>query len=272
VSSPLSDLVYDVGMNDGADTAYYLRRGYRVVAIEANPVLAEAAERRFGREIAERRLTVLAVGIADGEGTAPFWVCDDHSPWSSFDRAVARRGGARHHAIEVPLRSFGDILDEYGVPHYCKVDIEGNDYVCLEEMQLDRRPRFVSVELSFNPLLERLHALGFDRFRIIHQLSYTAANTRFYALKRLLPHPTLRAALERLHGLVRGRLTDGRWYFPVGSSGPLPERAPEPWLTYGEARKLRNRIEADFRRGRLQLDDSFDIHATDSTVLASQGR
>jgi FkbM family methyltransferase len=272
VSPPVPDLVYDVGMNDGADTAYYLCRGYRVVAVEANPVLAKAAERRFGRAIAERRLTVLAVGIGHGEGTAPFWVCDDHSPWSSFDRGVASRGGARHHAIDVPLRRFSDILEEYGAPHYCKVDIEGNDHVCLDEMRIDRRPRFVSVELSFNPLLERLGELGFDRFRIIHQLSYTAASLRFYAAKRILPHPKLRGALERVHGLVRGRLTDGSWYFPVGSSGPLPERSPGPWLTYDEARKLRDRIEAGFSSGWLQLDDSFDIHAADSEVLGRQLR
>jgi len=31
------NLVYDVGMHTGQDTAYYLFKGYDVVAIEANP-------------------------------------------------------------------------------------------------------------------------------------------------------------------------------------------------------------------------------------------
>ena len=43
-------LVYDVGMNNGDDTAYYLRMGYRVVAFEANPV-----RRRPRRSVAELR-------------------------------------------------------------------------------------------------------------------------------------------------------------------------------------------------------------------------
>jgi len=34
-----NDLVYDVGMNNGDDTAYYLSLGFRVIAIEANPEL-----------------------------------------------------------------------------------------------------------------------------------------------------------------------------------------------------------------------------------------
>ena len=33
------NLIYDVGMSNGDDTAYYLHRGFRVVAIEANPLL-----------------------------------------------------------------------------------------------------------------------------------------------------------------------------------------------------------------------------------------
>jgi hypothetical protein len=42
-----ADLLYDVGMNNGDDTAYYLYKGFRVVAVEADPVLVEAARERF---------------------------------------------------------------------------------------------------------------------------------------------------------------------------------------------------------------------------------
>ncbi len=31
------DLVFDIGVNNGEDTAYYLRRGFRVVGVDANP-------------------------------------------------------------------------------------------------------------------------------------------------------------------------------------------------------------------------------------------
>src|SRR4051812_29464982 len=88
------DLVYDVGMHNGDDSAYYLRNGYRVVAVEANPLFAGRARERFAAEIADGRLTVLEVGIADGEGEASFWVCEDHTDWSSFDRSIAGRNGS----------------------------------------------------------------------------------------------------------------------------------------------------------------------------------
>jgi glycine/D-amino acid oxidase-like deaminating enzyme len=37
--------MFDVDTNNGHDTAYYLQRGFRVVAIEADPTLAAGAER-----------------------------------------------------------------------------------------------------------------------------------------------------------------------------------------------------------------------------------
>ena len=66
----IEDLIYDVGMNNGDDTAYYLSLGFRTVAIEANPELVEQAKARFAREIASGRLIILNIGIADREGGA----------------------------------------------------------------------------------------------------------------------------------------------------------------------------------------------------------
>jgi hypothetical protein len=45
-------------MNNGDDTAYYLRRGFRVLAIEANPDLVANAEIRFAGKIGKRRTSI----------------------------------------------------------------------------------------------------------------------------------------------------------------------------------------------------------------------
>ena len=34
-------LIFDVGCNDGQDSDFYLKKGFRVVAVEANPALCE---------------------------------------------------------------------------------------------------------------------------------------------------------------------------------------------------------------------------------------
>src|ERR1700738_1912920 len=108
----LNDLIYDVGMNNGDDTAYYLHLGYRVVAIEANPGLVATAENRFRSEIATGRLVIRNVGIAQEEGEFPFWVCELHSEWCSFQRSIASRENAVHYAIPVPCIRFRSVIEE----------------------------------------------------------------------------------------------------------------------------------------------------------------
>ena len=39
--------VFDVGMFGGSDTKYYAAVGFRVIAVEANPTLAERARKRL---------------------------------------------------------------------------------------------------------------------------------------------------------------------------------------------------------------------------------
>src|SRR5687768_15869702 len=49
-------VVYDVGANNGDDSEYYLKKGHRVVAIEAHPVLAKHIRTRFAGELQNGRL------------------------------------------------------------------------------------------------------------------------------------------------------------------------------------------------------------------------
>jgi len=49
----------------GDDTAYYLHKGFRVVGVEANPVMADHLRNRFTSEIASGALLALDLGNAD---------------------------------------------------------------------------------------------------------------------------------------------------------------------------------------------------------------
>jgi FkbM family methyltransferase len=254
-------------MNDGADSAYYLSRGFRVVAVEANPILAKEAESRFAVEVEEGRFAVANVGIADHEGEAEFWVCDDWSAWSSFNREIAGRNGKRHHAETVQLRTMSWLVGEFGMPFYCKVDIEGHDHYCLQGLSPDSRPSFISVELSEFPLLEEMRALGYDRFKMINQLSFSQISGRWYTLRDRLPNEKARAGVERIRGALRGGLNDGRWYFKIGSSGPLPTLTPGNWVDFEQMSAIRQWMDDRYKAGDFGLLDCFDLHATTASTV-----
>jgi FkbM family methyltransferase len=262
-----TDLIYDVGMNDGTDSAYYLHRGFRVVAVEANPILAAEAERRFADEMAAGRFAVAQVGVAEQEGEAEFWVCDDWSPWSSFDLEIASRNGSKHHSERVPLRRMGQLLEQYGMPFYCKVDIEGHDQFCFDSMTPENRPTYMSVELSEYPFVEKMHELGFDRFKMIHQLSFSPVSGRWFSRRAHIPNEKARAGLERLRGVARRSLIDRTWYFKIGSSGPLPTLTPGEWVDYEQMLKIRAWVDDRYKDDSFGLLDCFDLHATSSSEL-----
>lgn len=278
----ISDLIYDVGMNNGDDTAYYLHRGFRVVAIEADPVLVAQAEQRFGRTIADGRLTILNLGIAEEPGRRTFWICESHSPWNSFDRRVASRNDSRHHGIEVPCRRFLSILEEFGVPFYLKVDIEGNDPLCLQDLSPHDLPKYVSVEADGLAMLTRLRDLGYLLFKCISQYHFMALESppsqeqqRYEKSFRLLHNDgrlirVMRPLTERLikRGMNRARRLNG-WVFRGGSSGPFGEDTRGRWLSFAEMRETYLRFERDAREHGLspfwrKAEYSFwaDFHAS----------
>src|SRR6516225_4417085 len=173
-----SSLIIDVGAYDGSDTAYYLHCGYRVVAIEANPDLAVQVERRFQPEVADGRLQVLNVGISDQAGESDFWISETNDQWGSLSKLVATRRGAkvRQRPVRVHCLRLSDVLHGVGTPYYLKMDIEGNDAVGLESLTRDIAPQYISVEFAHGMerrLLEDLEALGYCRFKLLNQITFT---------------------------------------------------------------------------------------------------
>lgn len=47
IASAQPDLIFDIGMHNGDDSDYYLKKGFRVIAIEANPTLCALGAARF---------------------------------------------------------------------------------------------------------------------------------------------------------------------------------------------------------------------------------
>lgn len=260
---PETDLIYDVGVNDGADSAYYLFRGFRVLGIEASPVLATNLRQRFAKEIADGRYTLLDVGVAEEAGHAEFWM-SDVTEWSSFNRAIASRNGTPHKAVQIPTRTFSSIIEEFGIPLYCKVDIEGNDCCCLTGLTKNTAPRYLSIEMSYedgNEHIDLLYDLGYRDFKIVSQVMRAAAMptiTKLYGMLPEIGRKALRFSVKNTLGVA----SYNGWQFRYGSSGSFGEESPGRWRSVNETKALwRILKEIDQQSGRAGLVQWFDFHA-----------
>jgi FkbM family methyltransferase len=170
------DLIFDVGLHKGEDAAYYLKKGFRVVGIDANPDLIEWNRKRFA---GNERITIIFGAIAQGQGNVRFFV-DRQSTWGTVDPNWARRNvrlGSGHHEIEVPIFDIREAFERWGVPYYLKLDIEGREDVIIDVLgELSSRPAFISMEsekVDFRKLIQelrKLRNLGYQRFQVVPQV------------------------------------------------------------------------------------------------------
>ena len=267
-----TDLVYDVGMHNGDDTAYYLWKGYRVIAVEANPALIGPAEKRFAREVGSGALRIVNVGVAAQRGEADLFVSSRHDLLGSFDRGSAGRFGGDVQTTRVPCVPFGDILAAHGVPFYLKVDIEGSDRLCIDALAPPALPPYLSIEMSHESGdrdIAHLRELGYARFKCIRQNDLRVIDPdnigRQLALRRVRARGGLASltarALWRLARLAN-RPRDGEWAFTPKASGPFGADLAGRWLPAGEMLGVWQALhDVDLELAAGGLGEWFDIHA-----------
>lgn len=239
----ITDLIFDLGMHNGDDTAYYLHKGYRVVAVDANPHMIDAARKRFPSELAKGQLRLEHAAVSAAKGETTFWINLQWSELSSVYRESSARLDQPLREITVPTIEPGDLFTEYGIPYYLKIDIEGNDLLCLQSLTKDDLPAFCSWEAGGVEPLFLARSLGFDVFQCIDQSTLGAIDfpprlrtrsaewwkrqyqSRDFGIRILRKLIGRGFFLSRWYSLRK----DGAWRFPMGASGSFGPSLPSPW-------------------------------------------
>jgi len=243
------NLIYDLGMNHGEDSLFYLQKGFRVVAVEASPVIYAKMLEEFRIWIETGQLTILNVGVWDSASKLTFYRNLDNDHWSSFDRIYGTRNGTTFEEVDIDCVTLDTILKKYGVPYYLKIDIEGADKTAVSSLAaLPARPAFVSVEEYGIKCVTDLHDVGYDRFKLIPQSNKSAMN----------PPPA--PALEGSYALK---------YFNGKDTGLFGLELPGEWLTFEEAYKAFTTSVRDEAGAWVGTQDEwYDVHATRSEIIA----
>jgi FkbM family methyltransferase len=237
-------LIYDIGMNTGQDTEFYLKKGFKVIAIEANPLLCKQAESKFAAYLKSGKLKILNVGIAKQNDLMDFFINEQHSEWSSFHKNIAGRDGSELTEMRIQAVTMEEVIATEGVPYYLKIDIEGNDNCALQSaLGVERQIPYISVE-NGSTMLPMLHDGGYSRFKYIQQNNI---------------HEQAQA-----DPVLEGMPAEHQFEF--GSSGKFGEETDGDWMTYDEIYAVVNRtwnVETGAKSPGWDdgVDGWFDLHA-----------
>ena len=207
-------LIFDIGMHEGQDSEFYLKKGFKVVGVEADAELCSQAASRFADAVRDERLVIVNTAVAATVGELTFYRCPERTEWSTIEPTKAPRGYALD-AVTVTSTTLEALMARFGTPYFVKIDIEGADMAAIQGLPREGElPRFISVEVDsggVNMVRKQVRSLtdmGYSQFAISPQLDVP---------KRRAPRPPREGA-------------DVEHRFETGSSGLFGEELPARWM------------------------------------------
>ncbi len=130
------NLCFDIGANIGRKIDIYLRLGARVVALEPHPECAQFLRRKYRWN---KNVTIIQKALDAKEGTNDLRMCETNSlstlsgTWSEACKKSGRYKDFHwDQKIHVETITLDQLIEQYGIPDYCKIDVEGHELNVLK--------------------------------------------------------------------------------------------------------------------------------------------
>ncbi|GMH89800.1 hypothetical protein TL16_g11570 [Triparma laevis f. inornata] len=162
-------LVFDVGLSNGRDTAWYLKRGARVISVEASTWTIEKTKNHdavVALSLLENKNRLVienyAISKEDGgylkfyneagiDNTNAGSIHPSQDPRNKCSDSAIKIDPSGCDVVEVPQLTCATLMEKHGVPMFLKIDIEGADIYCLESLRRFKAagtqlPKYVAIE------------------------------------------------------------------------------------------------------------------------------
>ncbi|MET7750473.1 FkbM family methyltransferase [Micromonospora sp. NPDC005367] len=188
------DLVFDIGAHVGDRVGSFRRLGARVIAVEPQPPCTRALRAIYS---GDREVTVVEAVCGAEAGRVSFNVNSANPTISTvsphFIRAADGAAGWEEERwdarIDVASTTLDELIAEYGVPAFVKIDVEGYEDEVLAGLG---RPlpalsfEFTTIERAVaQRCLRRLTALGFQAFNLAVGDTMALASPQWMAAPRM---------------------------------------------------------------------------------------
>ena len=169
-----NSLIFDLGAYNGDTLKTYIDN-YKIIAVECNPKLVNKLNSKYKDY---ESLIVVNKCISDTDNTIQDFYISDHLVWSSANQKISERIVPSKEIVKVSTVTLKTLIEQYGSPVYCKIDIEGSDILAIKSLNTlpyEQLPKVISCETEClgneNPhevtgteILDYLHSLGYDNF------------------------------------------------------------------------------------------------------------
>jgi FkbM family methyltransferase len=124
------DLCFDLGAYNGNRTEQFLKLGAKqVITVEPTKYSYDKLKKKFAKE---SKIILLKVEIADKEGKQTMSLCSS-SAFSTFEDSWVKEINTNPKLAnlewtgkeEIDMVSINNLIEQYGLPHFLKIDIEG---------------------------------------------------------------------------------------------------------------------------------------------------
>lgn len=165
------DLVFDVGAHEGKKTQIYLALGARVICFEPQPECVAILKNKFCEN---KNVIIEEIGLGDSEKSLWLFQCSQANTISTFSFEYTQKGRFVDHnyqwdtMINLPITTLDKMIAKYGVPQFCKIDVENFEYEVLKG--LNTPIKCISFECNTEWLenakkcFELLERLGYKKF------------------------------------------------------------------------------------------------------------